>query len=274
MFAVTVLFSQTRIKDQQEVSGTWKVSKSPYIIEGEAIVPKGKTLKIKPGVVIMFKTGTERDYSINYVKNKVFDLGFLRVNGKIIAEGKPDKLIKFTRVGTSGYWGNVHIRTDVKDNLFKYCLFEAAYFIREVIEGGNATGALSFYNSTGTVKNCLFIDNGWTAINCKESSAPILDHLTIVANKYGIECNSNSSPKISNSILWNTETAFYSNGGSNPGIKYSLVQGSFLEEIQDLGNNMMGIAPDFIDPSTLNYGINKSSPAYKKGSDGNNIGAL
>jgi hypothetical protein len=33
---------------------------SPYIINGEAIVPSGKTLEIKPGVVVRFKTGESR----------------------------------------------------------------------------------------------------------------------------------------------------------------------------------------------------------------------
>jgi len=274
LLSFSVLYGQTRIKDKQEVFGTWKKSKSPYIIEGEAIVPAGKTLKIKPGVVIQFKTGTERDYSNSYGKNNAFDLGFLRVNGKIIAVGKKTNLITFTREGTSGYWGNVHIKTKETDNMLKYCLFTASFFIRGVIDGDNATGAVSFHASTGTVENCLFIDNGWTAINCKEGSAPKLDHLTIVGNKYGIECNTNSSPKIKNIILWNTENAFYSNSGSRPGISHSLIQGSEITEMDDLGNNIMGIPPDFINPSAGDYGINTGSPAYKTGSDGKNIGAL
>ena len=54
--------AQTIIKDKEYVSGKWKKSKSPYIIEGEAKIAEGKTLKIKPGVVVKFRTGDGRDY--------------------------------------------------------------------------------------------------------------------------------------------------------------------------------------------------------------------
>ncbi len=275
LFVYASLIAQTRIKDKQEVFGTWKKGKSPYIIEGEAIVPQGKTLKIKPGVVIQFKTGTNRDYSQYGEKIDDFDLGFLRVNGKIIAEGKPGNLIKFTRYGNSGNWGNVHIKTDEKDNLLKYCLFEHSYYIRGIIEGDNATGAISFHASTGTVENCLFLNNGWSAINCKESSSPNLSNLTISGYEYAVECNTNSSPNITNSIIWQTMNAFYINSGSKPSISYSLVQGDKLpSEIIDAGNNLLGKAPDFTNAPEGNFSIKTSSPAYKAGKGGQNMGAL
>jgi hypothetical protein len=275
LFVCSSLSAQTTIKDQQEVYGTWKKGKSPYIIEGEAIIPKGKTLKIKPGVEVRFKTGTNRDYSFDTKKNDDFDLGFLRVNGKIEAIGKPGKLIKFTRDGNSGNWGNIHIKTEEKDNLIKYCLFEYTYYIRGVIDGDNATGAISFHASNGTVENCLFVNNGWTAINCKEESSPKLSNLTIMNYEYAIECNTNSSPTITNTIIWQSINAFYINGGSQPTISYSLVQGDQLPtEIIDVGNNMLGKAPDFTNVIKGDYSLKTSSPAYKKGKDGKNIGAL
>jgi hypothetical protein len=275
LFVYASLIAQTRIKDKQEVYGTWKKGKSPYIIEGEAIVPKGKVLKIKPGVVLQFKTGTNRDYSQNGRKLNDFDLGFLRVNGKIIAVGKPGKLIKFTRYGNSGNWGNLHIKTNEKDNLLKYCQFEYSHFLRGVIDDDNATGAISFHTSTGTVENCLFINNGWAAINCKEGSSPKLLNLTISGFEYGIECNTNSSPNITNSIIWQTMNAFYINTGSKPSISYSLVQGDELpNEIIDAGNNLLGKAPDFTNAPEGDFSIKTTSPAYKTGKGGKNIGAL
>ena len=183
--------------------GTWKKSKSPYVIEGEAIVPAGKTLKIKPGTTIKFKTGENRDYSSYGKKIEEFDVGFLRVNGKIIATGKSNKLITFTRDGNTGNWGNVHIKTKDKDNILKYCKFEYTHFVRGVIEDDNATGAISFHESTGTVEHCLFINNGWAAVNCKEGADPTLANLTIVGYEYGIECNTSSSPaSVTNIIIW------------------------------------------------------------------------
>ena len=239
LFTYSFVTAQTRIKDGQEVSGTWKKSKSPYIIEGEAILPAGKTLKIKPGVIVQFKIGTNRDYSEGSSKIESFDVGFLRVNGNIIAKGKANNLIKFTREGNTGNWGNIHIKTSSKDNLIKYCQFEYSHYVRGVITGDNATGAISFHASTGTVQNCLFINNGWSAINCKEGASPKLSNLTILGYEYGIECNSKSSPSISNIIVWQTGTAFYVNGGSSPTISHSLIQGEKLPyELKDLEENI------------------------------------
>jgi len=273
----TSLFAQTSIKHKQEVYGTWTKGKSPYIIEGEAIVPDGKTLIIEPGVEVKFKTGEERDYSVEGVKNENFDVGFLRVNGTIKAEGTKKKLITFTRFGGTSFWGNIAINSRSEDNLLKYCWFEYSYYVKGVITntGANATGAISFYNSNGKVENCLFINNGWTAFNCKEGSNPIFKNNTLVGNEYAIECNTGSSPTITNTIIWTNTNTFYVNTESHPKISYSLIQGSSLVEgMRDNGNNIFGTAPEFTDPEANDYSLKKSSPAYKKGEGGDNIGAL
>ncbi len=277
LFCVTSICAQTSIVDKQEVFGTWTKGKSPYIIEGEAIIPEGKMLIIKPGVVVKFKTGEERDYSVEGNINRDFNLGFLRVNGTIKAEGSKKKMITFSRFGGTGFWGNIAIDSRSKDNVLKYCWFEASYYIRGVIvkTGDNATGAVSFNNSTGTVENCLFINNGWTAFNCKEGSNPLFKNNTLVGNEYAIECNTGSSPDIINTIIWTNTNTFYMNGESHPKISYSLIQGSSLvEDMKDNGNNIFGTAPEFKNPEANDYSLKKSSPAYKKGEGGANIGAL
>jgi hypothetical protein len=269
------LTAQTRIADKQEVFGTWTKSKSPYIIEGEAIVPAGKTLTIKPGVVVQFKTGENKDYRLNDKVNHRFDCGFLRVEGKIIAKGKKKSLIKFTRQGDSGTWGNVSIYSRDKGNLLEYCWFEASFYIRLITPLDNATGAVTFNNADGTVKNCLFINNGWTALNCKKGSSPLFINNTVVGNNYAIECNSGSSPSIINTIIWDNKNNFYLNGESFPTIDYSIYPtGSIPEELKEGKGNFKGTIPDFIDPRNGNYTLMKTSPAYKKGKDDANIGAL
>jgi len=97
----------------------------------------------------------------------------------------------------------------------------------------------------------------------------------VVGNQYAIECNTGSSPEIINSIIWTNSNAFYVNGESHPRISYSIIQGSGLvEDMKDGGNNIFGIAPEFVDPSTGDYSIKSNSPALKKGEGGENIGAL
>ncbi|OQA02352.1 MAG: hypothetical protein BWY70_00025 [Bacteroidetes bacterium ADurb.Bin408] len=57
------------ISNKQEVYGTWTKSKSPYTIQGEAIVPEGKTLTIEPGVTVKFKTGTNKRFRQRYAQS-------------------------------------------------------------------------------------------------------------------------------------------------------------------------------------------------------------
>lgn len=272
LFASHGIFAQTVITNGQEVSGTWKKSESPYIIDGEAIVPKGKTLKIKKGVVVKFKTGTERDYRISGTMSRRFNLGFLRVEGKLVAKGSKDDRILFTRKG-SGNWGNVFINSKDNGIVLKYCIFEYSFYIRGITESDNATGALSFYNSTGLVEYCIFRNNGWTALNCKEKSTPTFKNLTIVGNQYGFECNSQSTPNIINCIIWNNNTPFFVNGNSMPKVSYSLLQDKSLDISYDKGNNIYFSDPKFSNVMKNDYSITKGSPCYKTGKGDENIGA-
>jgi len=260
-------FGQTKIKNKQEVFGTWDKSGSPYIVEGEAIVPKGKTLTIKPGVIVQFKTGEDRYDRLESELNPNFNVGFLRVQGNIIAKGKKKKQIQFTSYGM-GNWGNIFLE-ESKNNVFKYCVISNSFYMRLVTETDNATGALSFYDSNGIVEFCTLAYNGWTAINCKLASSPSLKNLTIVGNNYGIECNTASCPEIENVIMWDNKTAFYLNNNSKPTIKNSCLQDDeFPYEAEDKGGNLTGKDPKFENAQENDFSLRKSSPCAK-----NNMGA-
>lgn len=266
--------AQTNIKDGQEVFGTWTKSKSPYIIEGEAIVPVGKTLTIKPGVVVQFKTGDVKDFLENGKRNPNFTCGFLIVNGKIVAKGKKNSHIKFTRFGSQGTWGNVSIYSQNPDNLIEYCWFEYSYFVRSVVPDENATGAVTFNKATGTVRNCYFINNGWTALNCKNGANPLFTNNIVVGNQYALESNSNSKPVVTNTIFWDNKNLFFINGGATINISFSLYPklDSYPIDLKNDGNNIIGVDPQFVDIKQLNFDLQKSSPAIKKGKGGKNIG--
>lgn len=272
LFGGQSIFSQTYISNKQEVHGTWKKSKSPYIVDGEAIVPPGKTLTIKKGVVVKFKTGTNRDYRIDRILEKSFNLGFLRIKGNIIAKGNSKNKIKFTSNG-DGNWGTIFIDSRDKNNIFKYCIFEKGYHIRGITKADNSTGVLTFYNSNGSVENCMFIRNGWTALNFKETSKPTITNVTIVKNNYGIECNSGSIPIIKNTIIWKNYTALYINGASLPRISYSLIQDESIDRYYDKGNNIFAQDPDFKDEIFDDYSLKDNSICKKAGENGSDIGS-
>jgi hypothetical protein len=260
--------AQTVIHDKEKVSGVWSEKGAPYVIEGEAVVGHNSTLIIKPGTVITFKTGENRDYS-----SPDFDLGFLRVNGVIKAKGNRQKPVIFTRAGKNGYWGVVQIHSSQKGNILKHCKFEYGYHIRNILDNDNATGAVSVYESAPKIVDCIVAKNGWTGINCKKGSNPLIQNITVVLNNYGIECNTESSPKIINSIVWGNETKnFYINGGSNPQISYSLIGDlNFPEGAKDNGNNLMNLSPKFDD--IVNFHLQTGSPCVKAGERKRNMGA-
>ena len=44
-----------------EVSGTWSVAGSPYVVQGDVEIPAGDTLVIEPGVTVQFETDAEQE---------------------------------------------------------------------------------------------------------------------------------------------------------------------------------------------------------------------
>ncbi len=144
--------------------------------------------------------------------------------------------------------------------------------MRLVVTGDNATGATSFINSTGTVENCVFAKNGWTAMNFKQGSNVDVINCTITNNEYGIECNTKSVPKVSNCIIWKNRTNdFYVNGSSMPHLSYSLLSGYEMPEgVSNDGHNIYGKDPK-LDSS---YKLKNGSPCKKAGNNKKNIGAF
>lgn len=83
------------------VSGTWSLSGSPYIVQVPITVPAALSLTIQPGVEVRFMAATKLD-----------------VNGKLIAKGTSSSPIVFSANDTIGWsnqsvttggWGGIHI---------------------------------------------------------------------------------------------------------------------------------------------------------------------
>ena len=214
------LYGETHIIDQEEIFGNWIVADSPYIIEGEAIIPQGETLIIEAGVHIKLATGTIFDYS-----NNGFNAGFIRINGKITAIGMEEEPISFMRDGSVGNWGSL-IFSETADNSGKLqnCLISYGNEITN-INGSNYYGMIAFNNSGITLEqntiehsesNTIFCTNnahpdiiGNTisysnsiAILC-DSSFPEITGNTILDNNYGIYCYNNSILNIYGNTLEN-----------------------------------------------------------------------
>ena len=148
LFFPIIVYSQTIIPGG-DISGTWTLAGSPYLIEGDVNIDDLDTLIIEPGVKIEFQ-----------------DYYGLFVEGQLIAIGNVTDSIVFTVNDTTGYYNYSHsgwkgIRFEyanpIDSSYLKYCIIEYGKGM-DGIGGGlyiYNTHNLSITNSV--VQNC-FID--------------------------------------------------------------------------------------------------------------------
>jgi len=170
-------FAQTSIQ-AGNVSGTWTLANSPYIVQGNIMIPDGQTLVIEAGITIKFN-GTYK----------------LLVMGRLLAIGTLSDSITFIPVNTSIGWYGVRFdntpSTNDSSKIF-YCKFQY----------GKATGAAPYERG-----GALYIYNFSKLIINKSS----ISNCVSTNMGAGIYCE-NSSPIICNNIISNNS----SNGGGLP----------------------------------------------------------
>jgi len=153
-------FGQTTIQDETDINGTWTVANSPYIIEGRTVVPNGQTLTIEPGVEVRLSSSASPTPSwFDYSEGNV---GVIRVQGEIIANGTPEEPILFTR-DNSGFWGTILIDENASGtSSFSSCIIEYAKESRNVtgITSPSAFNAgISIFNKSITFNDNILRDN-------------------------------------------------------------------------------------------------------------------
>ena len=145
-----VLSAQTSVSGN--VSGTWTLANSPYLVTNNIGVPAGQTLVIQPGVEVVFQ-------------------GFYRlsVTGQLVAEGTSAQPITFYRQDTTGWWNDLQIAGGWRGIYFAplasatdssrlvHCI------VKDVKHGlntnANGYAALFIYGRGLTVRHCEFTHN-------------------------------------------------------------------------------------------------------------------
>ncbi len=148
------------------VSGTWNLASSPYLINGDITVVSGETLIIEPGVVVEFQ---------NWYR--------LIVNGNIQAIGTSSQQIVFTATppgpGEPGWPGIDFIDANSNSKL-EYCVIENGQSI--AAEPNDRGGAVYMLNSSPEIKNCTMrnfrVKSYGAAIYC-DNSNPLIEGCTI-----------------------------------------------------------------------------------------------
>jgi len=160
-----------------EVSGTWDVSGSPYLIDGDITVPAGQTLTIEPGVEVLFQSW----YS-------------LTINGTLIADGTDNEPILFGGGHETAGWLGIRFVNAPDGSLLDNI----------IVENGRATGADPLNKGGG-----IYIDGSNPTI----SHSTIRNNFAKFSGG-GIFLNNASATLIGNTIINNTAgQGGTSNGG-------------------------------------------------------------
>ena len=142
------------------VSGTWSISGSPYLIEGEITIPNAQTLTIEHGVIVEFQG--------HYT---------LFVQGRLLAIGNDNSQITFTVTDTTGFYdpnsplggwyGIRFVSTPMQNDTSKiiYCKFEYAKALGNdwYMNAGGAVCSIEFDKiliSNSTFSNCSATRSG------------------------------------------------------------------------------------------------------------------
>nr|MDA3813263.1 T9SS type A sorting domain-containing protein [Candidatus Cloacimonadota bacterium] len=99
---------------------------------------------------------------------------FMRVEGRIIAEGTEQDSIIFTRMQDVEYyhWGTIYLPEGADGSSFKHCLFEFSAFTGFSL-WEQPRAAIAMWNGSAKIENCSFIDND-TAIGIERNVTDIL----------------------------------------------------------------------------------------------------
>ncbi len=166
------LFTNTNKSDGKTI--VWKKKNSPIEIGTCFVVQKDETLIIEPGVEIRFRgldePGDDID-SVSMLKNLNKNLktnsdiitkadpllGWILVEGKIIANGKPDNRITFCSYPLNNnffYSGNIVCRPNSKAE-FSFCNFSNLK-ITKTETTTSYYGSINFSNSAAEISDCIF----------------------------------------------------------------------------------------------------------------------
>lgn len=195
-----------------EVSGTWTLANSPYIVMGYLKIPDGETLTIDSGVVVKFNS-TER-----------FD-----IQGCLVAEGTEALPIVFTAVDPDVSWGGLvwdQTPATNPNSVLKHCVFEYSY----------AYGTETGYNCGGAIRinmfdnmeisHCVFRYNGADLFTTNNPAGGALamfecsihiSHCIFHGNSSSwggaIIIGSNSNPVIDNCLFYDNVSTYVGGGG-------------------------------------------------------------
>lgn len=134
-------------------------------ITDSILIPKENTLTIKPGTTIKFKHN--RDYKNPYKLS-------LEVNGRLLAAGTKDKLIRFTsdaKIPRNGDWSMIRLFGKTKSRI--------SYAIIEFGQQG-----VNLWKSDAVISHSIVRWNNWEGLYAESYSTPRIEYNRVYQNGY------------------------------------------------------------------------------------------
>ncbi len=198
-----------------DVSGTWDVAGSPYLINGNITVPAGATLTIDAGVQVLFQSWY-----------------MLTVNGTLLANGTESAPILFGGGHPTAGWLGIRFINAPDGSSLVYA----------TIENGGATGASPLDSGGG-----IYSDHSNPVIR---HSTIRNNHAGYSGG--GIYLTSSNATLIANTIIDNTAG---SNGASANGGGVTILNSNPIVEDNIISGNSVSIAGSYSTPSGFGGGL-------------------
>lgn len=251
--------AQTIIENNTEVSGIWTKASSPYIVNGEAIIPAESTLIIEPGVEVRLKTGT----------NGV-GVGILHIKGVLIALGTKTDSITFTRDGDNGFWGILLLNNSSPDT--SQISYSSISYASDYGIGSSYRGAITVNSGNMNISNSRISNSNFHGISLRNTYSKIFNNHIETNERIGILCDRDckDSQIANNYISGNMQSGIWNMGNSNSsvlifgnvlcfntiGIQENWASNSFFINNTIYGNIEYGIRIQLESNEIMSYCIN------------------
>lgn len=197
LLGARVATAATTISGGNLINQTWTPAGSPYIVEGDSIVPVGSTLTIQAGTTVLFKSTDAQAGGANSTKVELI------VNGTLTVSGTTASPVTFqAETGTTaGTWYGIVVNSGATGASISGAVVKHATY---GVNSAAGAALLSIVDSTFSTNTYgVYLTAG----------SPTLTRVTASANSYGFYFYGTMSPTVSEAQVYdNTSYGMYAYG--------------------------------------------------------------